>query len=375
MDEVINNYSYNSRIIFFQPALPNYRLNFFDRLSSYYGSNFCVYYSPVSMGVLTQLDSERSWAKKVGLIQRPLPGVEWQSGVLSIPIKRGDIVVISGAPRGLTNLLLLLKARAIGAKTVWWGHFWSSTSKKHRFWLRMMLMRLADSVLFYTDREVDEYKAGFGRNDMRPVSALNNGIDTSKISGLREEYVTKNREKSILFIGRLTDKARLNLLIEALAHPSLSDVTLQVIGDGSLMNDLKSLSTKLGVNERIIWHGGSTDEEYIASVANRCRLFVYPGEVGLSLIHGMAYGLPVFVHDNRWLHMPEIAAFEDEETGSVFPCGDVQGLSLQIKNIVFNYDVLDVYSMKVLAIIELSFNTKDMSKRMVKHIEHFCNGF
>lgn len=365
MDEVINNYSYNSRIIFFQPALPNYRLNFFDRLSSYYGSNFCVYYSPVSMGVLTQLDSERSWAKKVGLIQRPLPGVEWQSGVLSIPIKRGDIVVISGAPRGLTNLLLLLKARAIGAKTVWWGHFWSSTSKKHRFWLRMMLMRLADSVLFYTDREVDEYKAGFGRNDMRPVSALNNGIDTSKISGLREEYVAKNRERSILFIGRLTDKARLDLLIEALAHPSLSDVTLQVIGDGSLMNDLKSLSTKLGVNDRIIWHGGSTDEEYIASVANRCRLFVYPGEVGLSLIHGMAYGLPALVHDNLWLHMPEIAAFDGEKTGRKFRNGDASDLAQVINLVIDQTDAFDQMSKSCLELIDNSFNTRAMAQKFI----------
>ena len=43
------------------------------------------------------------------------------------------------------------------------------------------------------------------------------------------------------------------------------------------------------------------------------RIFVYPGEVGLSLIHAMAYGLPCLVHSDRLKHMPEISISKGNE--------------------------------------------------------------
>ena len=69
------------------------------------------------------------------------------------------------------------------------------------------------------------------------------------------------------------------------------------------------------------------EEPDIAQIANRCRLFVYPGGVGLSLIHAMAYGLPSIIHDDRWRHMPEIAAFQDGRTGRTFEREDPGSLA------------------------------------------------
>ena len=355
----------NNRIIVIQPALPAYRLDFFDKLSFYYGASLKVYYSHESMGVLTEFGDVNPWAEKIGNIEPVLPGVEWQHGVFSISIRAGDVIVISGAPRCISNMFLFLKARLCGAKAVWWGHYWSSTTKKHRFILRMLLMRLAHSVLFYTDQEVDEYRKGMGKLDKRKISALNNGINTDSIVNLRVPYVSSERPKELLFIGRLTEKSEIDLVLKALAQPGLEDVFLSVIGDGPDTVSFISMTDVLGISDRVVWHGATTDEARIASIANQCRAFVYPGAVGLSLIHSMAYGLPSIVHDERFLHMPEIAAFEDGETGVAFHKGDTSDLANVIRAIIDQTDVLDYMSKSCLNLTDNSFNTKKMAKNFI----------
>ena len=44
-------------------------------------------------------------------------------------------------------------------------------------------------ALFYTDEEVTAYKNSNGKNDRRPISALNNGINIDPIKNLRTPYI------------------------------------------------------------------------------------------------------------------------------------------------------------------------------------------
>src|SRR5690606_18605046 len=137
-------------------------------------------------------------------------------------MSRGDVLVVSGAPRGLSNIALLLRAKMKGVKTIWWGHYWSSTSRPWRAALRMILMRLADATLFYTDQEVEEYLAA-RPNEQKLVVALNNGIETDEIVSLRKRYDPGARSRDLLFVGRLTAKAELGLLLDALASQACAD--------------------------------------------------------------------------------------------------------------------------------------------------------
>lgn len=351
------------RVIIFQPTLTTYRIDFFNRIAQALGERFCLYYSPTALGILTEHGTTLPWARQLGSMLRLLPGAEWQSGVLSVPIYDGDIIVVSGSPRNLSGMLLLLKAKLVGARTIWWGHFWSSTSRTHRFILRLALMKLADAVLFYTDHEVEEYRSGSGRGDKRPIGALNNGINVDPIIQLRAPYVATSRPAELLFIGRLTEKAELQTLIRALAEPELLHIRLHVVGDGALRGALESLSQDLGIGDRIVWHGGTTSEPEIAKIANRCRAFVYPGGVGLSLIHAMAYGLPSIVHDDRWRHMPEIAAFIDGKTGRAFKRGSVSSLTSVLSELVQNPATLDSMSSAATTQADTRFNSTEMCRR------------
>jgi glycosyltransferase involved in cell wall biosynthesis len=300
-------------------------------------------------------------------MKRLFPGAEWQVGALSVPISRGDAVVVSGGPRCLTNLLLLLRARLRGARTIWWGQLWSGTTRMHRFLVRLLLMRLADAVLFYTDAEVATYRARWAWRDKRPISALNNGIDVGPIKPLRRDYIASERGANVLFIGRLTAKAELDLLLRAMTDPVIAQATLHVIGDGADADAgaLRRWADRNGLRGRVVWHGGTVDETRIAEVANRAAVFCYPGSVGLSLIHAMAYGLPALVHDDRPTHMPEIAAFEPGVTGSFFAKNDPAALARSLANLLANPDQRAEMSRQARERADGVFSTEAMAKRFV----------
>jgi glycosyltransferase involved in cell wall biosynthesis len=229
-------------------------------------------------------------------------------------------------------------------------------------------MRISHAQIFYTDAEVREYYEHLGGTPAAHVSALNNGIDTSKIQEFREPYVAEGRPKNIFFIGRLEPKARVDELLLALARPDMSDVSLHAIGDGSCSQALRQLAIDLGVSDRAHWYRSTTNEERIAAVANRCRLFVYPGEVGLSLIHSMAYGLPSVVHKDRWTHMPEISAFRDGETGRAFSPKSIDSLSQTVVELISNPVDLECFSSACIETTSVDYNTASMAHRFADAI-------
>lgn len=351
------------KIFHIQPALPRYRLDFFERLSQRYGADMRVWYSPGSLGALTS-PVQAEWAIAVGPMRHLPAGLVWQPGIAFLPVRRGDVVVLSGNPRYLSTLVLLLRARLRGAHVVWWGHYWSSTSRRWRQLLRYLPMALAHALLFYTDDEVEAFRAdalGLGKGAV--LAALNNGIDIAPIRALRTPYLAPDRDRALLFIGRLTVKADLALGLEALARMGPEAPVLHVVGDGETREALEARVAQLGLGEKVVWHGALTDEARIAAVANRCQAFLYPGEVGLSLIHAMAYGLPALVHDTRRHHMPEIAAFRDGVTGQSFRHGDAAALAVVMQDMLADASALEALSGGARAAIGPDFTTEGMAAR------------
>lgn len=363
-----NGHRTATRVLVVQPSVPTYRVGLFERLHDRFGPDFQVYASTQDLDVLSIGKAVAAWEQRLGPIRQLSSGLEWQSGALGIPVRRGDVVVVSGAPRCLSNIALLIKARLAGATTIWWGHFWSSTSLRWRAEIRLLLTRLSNGILFYTDREIDEYRSWrpSDRNDL--IFALNNGIETRAIVELRKPYDPQVRERDLLFIGRLTEKAGIDLLLTALTRDNCRSITLDVIGSGERLPQLVDRCKELGIADRVTWHRGIADENKIAEIANRCRLFVYPGAVGLSLIHAMSYGLPAIVHRDRWRHMPEIAAFTDGRNGASFEPDVAASLSRVIAETLADAARMTAMSQAAIETTAKSFNTEDMAERFCSMI-------
>lgn len=312
------------------------------------------------------------WAHKIGNAKFFFSNViGYQRGIKSIPLEIGDVLVLPGNPRNLSILILLIRAKLQGATVVWWSHYWSATSRRWRQLLRFLPMVFSDIILFYTDDEVAMFfsdKSMLARNKL--VASLNNGINVEAVQAVREKYICSDRPNGILFIGRLTKKANVGLVIQALARTRTGNLLLHVIGDGEESCSLLDLVYRLRVQEKVVWHGAVNDEKKIAGIASQCRVFCYGGAVGLSLIHAMAYGIPVIVHNNRRQHMPEISAFYSGEVGVAFEYGDVDSLVAAIDNLILDYSRLDRMSRKCVDVVRSGFSTRIMARRFMYLVEN-----
>lgn len=359
------------KIIIVQPALATYREMFFERLYSHFQSKLSVFASSMDeLSSIENKDIKYSWLTKLKKMKQVVPGLDWQPNVLSIKLRRGNILVLSGQPRTITNSILFIKAKLLGVKVIWWGHHMSSTSKPWRARIRFLLMSFMDACLFYTDKEAERFKKQCPSYNGK-IWALNNGIEIKEIVGLRNDYDHRYRSKDLLFIGRLTKKSKIDLLFKAMHLDHNSSYKLDIIGDGDIMHELKSRARFLKIDNRITWHGAITNEKKLAPIINKCKVFVYPGAVGLSLIHAFSYGLPSIIHSNRKKQMPESDSFRELENGISFIDENPSSLSDAV-NYMLSAD-LNKMSKQAIETTRNNFNAEIMSKRFVSLISEISN--
>jgi len=300
----------------------------------------------------------------------------YQTG-LDFALEPGDVLIVDGNPRWLSNYPLILRAKMRGIPVVWWGQGWSVGSYGNRAALRQRIMRMMDAVVLYTEKEREDYLSLGFRSDR--TFALNNGVDIEAIdAAIRhwdasrlEEFRSLHRldacSRWCVFIGRLTPKARMDVLIDALAHVS-RDIGLLVLGDGPVEAELKSQVQKLGLADRIVWAGSLFEETAIAPWMLSASAFVYPGDAGLSIIHGLAYGLPVILHGDRKQHGPEFAAFEEGRNGVSFERGSRQSLTEAINKLMEDESHRNLMAGNAAHLIRQTFNMNDMTKRFIAMI-------
>lgn len=360
-------------ILFIQPQLAHYRIPFFNAMAEDELLDICVWYSPTGSRKTVEQVEKLSWARPVGDMVRLPFNLLWQKGVLSIPLKDKDLIVISANPRRITTMLIFLKAKFLRKKVIWWGHYWSATSKSWRAKLRLFLAGFADGIMFYTKKEGEKYREIKTGQKIPYVLGLNNGLDDAPILNRRLEFVPETRKVEIVFIGRLTEKASLIVLLDALSILKRSGIKLNIIGGGDVWHKYEQYADCLGLRENVVWHGPSLSEDYIASVANRCRIFVYPGDVGLSIVHAMTYGLPCIVHSEKSCHMPEIACFEDKLTGLVFERGNPRSLASKIEELVLDDRRLKAMSDRCILTVNNNYTTRAMARRCKRLIFSVTN--
>lgn len=354
-----------NRVVFLQSVVPNYRLPFFSALQKIYGEQFILYHSDKNFDKSDYARSVNS--KYIGrLITLPLHAF-WQSGLSGLCVTKNDFLFVGGNPRNLSLLLYLIFLKIfIRPHVVWWSHYKSANSSKLNTNFRLFIGKLmSNTFLFYTKKEVDAYKKS-GRK-LRPAIALGNGLDIETIQQYRDDYLSRERSKNILFLGRLTHKSHVNLLISSLKFLNTPDVFLHIIGDGEHddVDALKMAANDFGVSDRIIWHGAFWNEKDVSVIANKCSIMVYPGAVGLSLIHAFAYGLPVIVHDNTNGHMPEISAFTPLVNGFTFQKGNNLDLAKKIDALLRNHQARSRMSTNAIDIVSQDYNTKVMASKIV----------
>ena len=332
------------RIRIFQPIVPEYRVALFDGVAERY------------LGRIDLLAAERCGDDASCVLHKMpfdyshqflhLKPFVWQKGLSLNGLTKGDVIVICGDIHQLSSLRIALLAKAKGIKIVWWGHHKTATSKPLGVWIRLQIAKLlSDVYLCYTETG-KKWLRGHGFSG-RPVYATGNTIDQHPIKAAIEHWDVASldawQEKKgitgknlLLCCSVLRKKIRLDLAIRALANERLSDIrtVLAVIGDGPVKAECIELAHELGVSERVIWIGATRDQEVMAPWFLSAKLFVYPGSIGLSILHAFSYGLPIVTHGDAEHQMPEFEVMEDGRTGAVFREGDVNDMAQKIASLL-----------------------------------------
>ena len=361
-----------------QPLIPEYRVPFFQALLENTQHRVRIFASrtlPNAQDIKTaSLSSPYVYLEhpSIGLFNNKLL---WQKGMLlERSLTAGDVLVLCGNARLLSNYPLIWQARKRHVATVWWGIGAMPGQNRLNYYIRRRLMRWTDVVLLYTEKEKKEFmRMGFPPDRL---FAINNAIDqtpireatqkwsATRLRSFQEEHGIHDKQL-FLFCGRLAVKARVDLAIEALAllKEANKHCLLILIGDGEERDRLRDLAEKLGVMDSIRWLGALYEQEVMAPWFLSAKVFVYPGYIGLSIMHAMGYGLPVITHDNMDNQSPEVAALRNGENGILFKENSSKDLARRMMELISNESLRMPMSAQALVTAQEEFTLPQMVKR------------
>ncbi|MEQ9454462.1 MAG: glycosyltransferase family 4 protein [Phycisphaeraceae bacterium] len=324
-----------------QPALPAYRVPVFKELAHRPGLDVLVTYTHDPK--LPNLEPDGFAAEPSTLCSLRLGGREvlWDPAQIRYATKkRADVLVLTWNAHYASLPLALKRARWSGVGTIVWGHGYSKTEAGWRAKVRTRLGRQADAMMFYSRSIAKRYEQEGFEPERLHVAA--NALDQTNIQHAREDWVSRPLELErfrdqhglshgpiALYVSRFAPANREDLLIRA--TPSLVERFPQfravLIGKGETAGELRALAEKLGVADHVLMPGAIYGDLELAPWFLAADAFVYPANVGLSLIHAMGYGLPVVVGDDLASHNPEIDALEPGVNGLTFADGDADALA------------------------------------------------
>lgn len=337
------------RVILHQPALAKYRIPVFRELAGRPGIDLVVRYA--SIRHLPHSDAEGFRAEPVRV--RGLgPGgrtLYWAGEqARDADPARADVVVYPWNSRYLSIHRGLARAGRLGVGTVLWGHGYSKAERGWALRLRRSMASRSDAVLFYNHTQADRFTREEAWDPDRVFVALNT-IDQSPIRAAREHWSGDNGalgrfaaergidpDRTVIFVSRLMADNRVDLLIDAAAllGERAERFRAVVVGDGPESGRLRAHASARGVADRVVFAGAIYEERELAPWMMNAAAFCYPQNVGLSLIHGFAYGLPVVTSDRIEGQNPEIEALRDNENGLLYRHGDVEALARTLERVV-----------------------------------------
>jgi glycosyltransferase involved in cell wall biosynthesis len=283
------------------------------------------------------------------IIKLPLiPALFWQPGAIAIVARdKPDLVIALGNPYSLTTWALLFIGRLCGIPTLLWGHGLLERESGPKWFIRKMLFKLAAGQMLYGDYAKKLLvESGFVPDRLHVVyNSLNydqqaniaKKISAQSIKEFHRSLGLQDDDRLVVFTGRLQSSKRLDLLFQAIADIAKRghQVHVALIGEGPGTDSLQALAQRLEIDRIVHFLGAHYDEQYLGLTLSAGDLCVVPSGAGLSVIHAMAFGTPVIIHDRVEQHGPEWEAVQEGITGFFYKNEDVHDLSLKIEQALF----------------------------------------
>jgi glycosyltransferase involved in cell wall biosynthesis len=324
--------------------IPSYRQGFYDRLMSLDDMEITVFCQDGISGTQLQSIHER-YGDRVQIVPYLMLGAEslvWQRLPLRRILRDFDVVFVDGNPRNLSHLLAGMLLGLSGRAVVLWAMIGSFRGESLVSRLRLAWTRSFRYLFVYTDTEAALLRRrGFVDHQ---IGAMNNGLNQKRIDCVVAEWTPRRLaafqqdvgltgSTVLLSVGRLEAKNRFDMIPTALVElsPRWPNLKWVVVGDGAERQQLHQQVSDANLTDRVIFFGAEFEEARLAPWFLSAQIMVFPGAIGLTMMHAFGYGLPVVTHDRPDGHGPEFGIFQDGKTGFSFAPGAGDGLSSAIQ--------------------------------------------
>ena len=259
----------------------------------------------------------------------------WQKGTIKFLFKGYDKFILLGEPMNLCSWIILLFGRLTRKKIYFWSHGWYGKESRLKAQIKKMYFGLANGTMLYGDyAKCLMIKEGLNPNKL---TTIYNSLYYDKQLELRNKikssylYVEHfgNNHPVLVMIGRLNIRKHLDMLIEAIAilNNNNEKYNLILIGDGEDKEKLLQMASNKGLQDQIWFYGACYDEEISARLLYNADLCVVPGDIGLTAIHSLSFGVPVVSHNCFMFQGPEFEAIKPNVTGNFYEYGNVESLA------------------------------------------------
>lgn len=225
-------------------------------------------------------------------------------------------------------------------------------------------LRQAERVVAITADIEREARDLLGIDPTRIVRICN-GVDrgTFRPRPWREDLPAR-----VLFLGRLSEQKRVDLLLEAFArvgqeHPDLDGLELVVAGQGPLRAELEAQAARLGINVKFL---GNVPRAEAVDLLRDAKVLVLPSAsegASNSLLEAIATGVPVVA--TKLPGTCELIRHEQE--GLLVPVGDVDALAAALGRLLSDGELY----MKLASAAEERSAEFDIGKIALAHVDLF----
>lgn len=288
---------YSGRLALQQRVLPSYRVPFFDLLAE-----SCEKGMSLFAGLPRPVEMISSGQTRIAQLKRA-ENIHLFSGAFYLCHQKGivnwlaewnpDSLIVEANPRNISTPSAAKWMHAHGKRVIGWG-LGAPRPQSRRKWgeleggaLWRYFLSQFDAMLTYSQRGAEEYAAlGF---PPEKIFVAHNSVSPAPTFDLRPS--TFNLQPTILFVGRLQARKKLDSLLRACAEME-SRPRLIIVGDGPQRASLEALARDVYPAAEFAGekHGAEV-KPYFAEA----DLFVLPGTGGLAVHEAMSHGLPVIV--------------------------------------------------------------------------------
>jgi glycosyltransferase involved in cell wall biosynthesis len=207
---------------------------------------------------------------------------------------------------------------------------------------------------------------GGGASDVRVVHC---GVDPAAYA-FRPRAPARSGTARAICVATLNELKGHAVLLDALARDGLARVELDLVGSGPLEHALRARAERLGIADRVRFHGTRSERE-VAALLDAADVFVLASVVAangqmdgipVALMEALASGLPVIA--SRLSGIPELV--RDGETGLLVEPGDPAALADALRNLLADPDAAIARARNGRALIEAEFDIERSAGQMLE---------